>query len=693
MRHLNFLLGVFLTSIITLPSCKKETSNSTNLKSTDAKISSDGFNFATSKSVQVNIRLLTNNDQPLKGVVLNLFKTGSTNPDESIFKAVSDDNGYIKGSINIPSYVDTLVIEPDYIGLLSHAKGIISDNEINAVIGGSNGYMGDIAFDVPHLKMTTKAAYNSTFATSYVFPNGSTNYGNNTEASTGLPDYLVSPSDVITADFLSAINSILKTDISISNPSVVATDATSVLNITKQSDVSVTYVSSSASFYNTFGYYTYNTATGPPAKASDISKITYIFPNCRYTETKKETGIKAGNKVNLGSFPAGTTIAFVIFQNAWTTSGTNNSATKFYSNSALNSEADVSIKRHNVVLHDVARDLYVLGFEDQLRTSTDNDFNDVVLYAKASVKDAISDVKVSNLPKPLDTDGDGVLDNADQFPTDPSKAYLLYFPSKVNWGTLAFEDNWPSTGDYDLNDLVVSYRYTFTSNANNNIVDLKGDFTVAAAGASYKNGFGVQFPFSSNLISEVTGQQLTAAYITKSANGLESGQSKAVIIPFDDHTSLTKNISGSFFVNTENERSKVLGDTVHVLIKFTTPQSSTTVGLAPFNPFLISDQRRGYEIHLPGYIPTDKVDSKLFGTLADRSNPLIISTFYKTNLNWPWAMSFTETFNYPTETQSIEKAFPHFLNWASSTANPKAYLDWYSNTNPGYRNTQYIYSK
>ena len=157
--------------------------------------------------------------------------------------------------------------------------------------------LGDIAFDAPTLKMTTKANYNSTFATSYVYPNGSTIYSNNEITSTGLPNYLASPPDIIDADFLLALNFILKTDISISNPSVVATEATSVLNITKQSDVSITYVSSSASFYNTLGYYPYNTATGSLAKSSDISKIAYIFPNCRYTETKKEFGIRAGNKV------------------------------------------------------------------------------------------------------------------------------------------------------------------------------------------------------------------------------------------------------------------------------------------------------------------------------------------------------------------------------------------------------------
>ena len=491
---------------------------------------------------------------------------------------------------------------------------------------------------------------------------------------------------------MSAINSILKTDVSLNNPSIIGTDVTSVLNITKQSDVSVTYVSSKAAFYNTLGYYAYNTADGPPTSAANITKITYIFPNCHYVQSNKAAGIMAGNKVNLGSFPAGTTIAFVLLQNSWTTNGISLSGNKFYSNSALNPEVNTAIKRHNVLLHDVARDVYVMGFEDQLRTSTDNDFNDVVLYATAGTKDAISDVKVANLPKPEDTDGDGVLNISDEFPTDPTRAYISYFPSLVNWGTLAFEDNWPSTGDYDLNDLVVSYRYTYTSNAKNEVVSLKGDYAVAAAGASFKNGFGVQFPFSSSVISEVTGQRLTSNYITLGANGLESGQTNAVIIPFDNHESIVKKVPGQF-INTEKDKPQMLGDTVHVSLKFSSPQLMTAIGTAPFNPFLISNQRRGYEIHLPGFAPTQKADVNLFGTKADKSNSLNPQSYYKTAQNWPWAMNFTEKFYYPAEMQSIDKAYPHFLDWAGSTSTVRPYEDWYSNTASGYRNTPNIYIK
>lgn len=43
------------------------------------------------------------------------------------------------------------------------------------------------------------------------------------------------------------------------------------------------------------------------------------------------------------------------------------------------------------------------------------------------------------------------------------------------------------------------------------------------------------------------------------------------------------------------------------------------LGAAPFNPFLIADQNRGYEVHLPGYAPTSKANALLLGTKDDGS--------------------------------------------------------------------------
>ena len=56
-------------------------------------------------------------------------------------------------------------------------------------------------------------------------------------------------------------------------------------------------------------------------------------------------------------------------------------------------------------------------------------------------------------------------------------------------GILAFEDNWPSKGDYDLNDVVVKYNSVLSFNTKNEVLSTKDTFTVLWSGASYSNSF------------------------------------------------------------------------------------------------------------------------------------------------------------------------------------------------------------
>jgi hypothetical protein len=58
---------------------------------------------------------------------------------------------------------------------------------------------------------------------------------------------------------------------------------------------------------------------------------------------------------------------------------------------------------------------------------------------------------------PIDTDGDGIQDQDDAFPY-PAVAFELFTPSKYGTGTIAFEDLWPSYGDYDFNDVALNYQ-------------------------------------------------------------------------------------------------------------------------------------------------------------------------------------------------------------------------------------------
>jgi LruC domain-containing protein len=195
----------------------------------------------------------------------------------------------------------------------------------------------------------------------------------------------------------------------------------------------------------------------------------------------------------------------------------------------------------------------------------------------------------------------------DQFPNDPTRAYINSYPSKTGYGSLAFEDNWPFKGDYDINDLVVEYNYTLITNAQNSTVEIDAVFVLKAMGATFKNGFGVQFPFAVSLVQSVTGSRVTNNdVVTLASNGCETGQSKAVIIPFDDATAVTgvntfaNTISGGFHTP----------DTIRMKILLNAPVTASAMGTIPYNPFIIIDRTRGREAHLAGNLPTDKMNIK-----------------------------------------------------------------------------------
>ncbi|WP_256004091.1 LruC domain-containing protein [Pedobacter deserti] len=696
---------VFL--IVSVVACKKDKSSSPDPE--NETLIPNSFSYATTKSIAVSVQLLTNNNQPIAGAVLSV--TDPADQDRIFLRAVSDQNGYVRGNVTIPSFLDTLAVTPNYIGLINDALLYIGGrSSVSAIIGGSNTASGDIAARMPATPsdidpgalLSKKSAIGTMALTvSYGYPSPYTNTASavlNTSTyplSLGRPKYLETTSDVISTGLLNYVNASLPEGkpLNTTHPQYLTNNIESNIVVKETSDVWITFVSEGAGYYNSLAYYTYETGNPPNsvnvgATLGGIDKVTLIFPNA--SAYQSGGGLHSGNKVKLGRFNAGTTIAFVLLQNAWTSSGVNTNSAKFYSDSRFNPEIS-SLKKHSVLLHDNTHNLFLMGFEDVNRSqNSDNDFNDLVIYATSNPVTGISNENVAPVDKGGDTDGDTVQDKLDEFPNDPNRAFTSYFPSATGWATLAFEDNWPRKGDYDINDLVINYRYAFVANAKNQVVDMTGTYMPVAAGASYKNGFGVQFPFAPGKIASVDGQLLNHNYIQLAGNKVEAGQSQAVIIPFDSHENLLRNPNNSIFVNTDPAKEKVNPASVSVQVRFVSPISMAELGTAPFNPFLISDMRREYEVHLPNYAPTAKANTSLFGTYEDRSNAAS-NKYYLDNTGYPWALSFQSTFSYPVEGRSITQAYPHFLAWAQSGGT--TYRDWYTSTANGYRNTNYIYSK
>ncbi|MEO0505024.1 MAG: LruC domain-containing protein [Bacteroidota bacterium] len=260
-----------------------------------------------------------------------------------------------------------------------------------------------------------------------------------------------------------------------------------------------------------------------------------------------------------------------------------------------------------------------------------------------------------------DTDGDGITDSNDDFPEDADKAFEQFTPSKYGWGTVAFEDLWPFLGDYDFNDTAVNYRFVAVLNSQNQAVQLDIHYEVTSDGANFTNGFGIEFEnMDPSLVASVTGTVLTENYITEAANGLEAGQDNAVVILFDN-----------------NETRLNIASTVS--ITFVNPIATSTLGTAPFNPFLIINKEREKEIHLPN---KSRTTLGADASSAEGANQDVDGN-YRTDSGLPWAINIVHNFKPPKERVPVNQAYNFFNVWASSGGS--SYPDWYKDSN-GYRN-------
>jgi LruC domain-containing protein len=294
------------------------------------------------------------------------------------------------------------------------------------------------------------------------------------------------------------------------------------------------------------------------------------------------------------------------------------------------------------------------------------------------VKDDCNTIGNGTPPKEVkpDTDGDGVIDEQDAYPKDKSKAFNNYSVNFQNGGsTIAFEDSWPSVGDYDLNDVVLIYKHLVVTNANNIAVRIEGEWKLLASGGTNRNGAGIQFPLTNQSISDY-----------KSSNGLspEAGQDSLVIILFNN----VRDQQATW--NTIMSESISPVRTYTFSFNLTNGPALEVLGVSAFNPFIFngsSNTIRGYETHLFGKKPTKLVDQSIFGTNDDNS---LQGATYSTKTRLPWGIEIpVATFQYPLEQTSILESYLKFSNWASSGGTLD--LDWYSNSGAGYRNESKLF--
>ena len=264
---------------------------------------------------------------------------------------------------------------------------------------------------------------------------------------------------------------------------------------------------------------------------------------------------------------------------------------------------------------------------------------------------------IDNFEISCDADGDGIVDQHDDFPDDPDRAFLSYFPEDGKQ-VLAFEDLWPSYGDFDFNDLVVSNRAVISKNASGELVDASFKVSIDAIGASIENGIAMvlydddQNVISSDIIESITGD---VSLDDENVNGLL----------------LTNDIFETINYRYQNNGSGPTGvpDTLYFSISFTD-------GATDFIPeiYLFRKDDRGHEVHRSGFPVTATMNTSLFSTLDDAGD-------FKSATGLPWGMeiivNMEASWKNPIEKVDILLAYPTFESWATSNGDddPTWYLE------------------
>ena len=670
------ILGIFIVVIVLVTGCRKSNSSSeipATGKSMDQLIISSGFNWATTKGVTFNLMAKDNLGQPIGNVRFDVYTALPDSGGMFLFTGNTDPQGLYSQLHSLPAYLTEVVITTNFIGLIRDIRVSLQGNSVQATFGGLTpapvqvkSAMDDLGVEAG-ITWVYLAAYDAL----------------------GVPANLLPINDVVDEALLKDLNATLpeKKSLFKTHPEFVAEDAPTNLELNQPADVWITYITEGAGWMNSIGYFTYNNGE-PPVSTAQIDTVKIIFPNL--SNTGSGGGLNPGNKVYLGRFPAGKTIGFVLVSHGWNGKGVYVGADVYYSVPTLNSDY-ASMKKHIILLRDINRSKFMFSFEDtKISQTSDLDFNDGILYLTATPVSAVNNTNMPSIITTLvDQDQDGVVDTFDEYPTDPLRAFNNYFPGQTAYGSLGFEDLWPGKGDYDFNDLVVSYRFNQVTNGANNVVEVKATLITEAMGAIYHNAFGFQMPVPANLVQSVSGSSILHGQITLNANGTETGQTKAVIIAYDDAYDRIPAQGSGVGANTEAGAPYVTPDTLNMSIIMSQPVTQLQLGSPPYNPFIILNGDRSLEVHLPDMAPTDKAAASAFGTMDDDSDPLQ-GRYYKTKTNLPWALNLSDKFYYVYERQPVNTGYLHFNEWAESSG--ILFPDWFKTTLNGYRDNAKIYA-
>lgn len=268
---------------------------------------------------------------------------------------------------------------------------------------------------------------------------------------------------------------------------------------------------------------------------------------------------------------------------------------------------------------------------------------------------------------------------------------VLYYPAN-GWGTLLFEDLWPSLGDFDFNDFVANYKIQlYTAGKSDNVKSMLVGLQVRAIGGSLPNELYLQMDCVTDGLSVERSDIEILDYKNCTNPEIEvipgtKGSEPAIFVIRNIYTNPNKP-AGSIYLNTERGLGMPESDLVSIsfFVEFKRPIPLENIGtensLDLFNFFIGRGANDGLtEIHMPGFAPSRLGDAAY---KAEAGNPNVSTDrYYFAKGNLVWGLNIPAVIPHAYEKTDFLKAYPNFGKWAESGGT--AYQDWYTNK-PGNR--------
>lgn len=260
------------------------------------------------------------------------------------------------------------------------------------------------------------------------------------------------------------------------------------------------------------------------------------------------------------------------------------------------------------------------------------------------------------------------------------KGDVIFMPAD-GWGTLMFEDLWPSYGDFDFNDLVVNYKNQLYIQNKNMIAEMVGGIRVKAVGGSLPYEFYLQ-------LDGVRGVHVRSVEVLETSNA--DGATVELLNPKDSKNPAVlafRNIKknpfkpeGSIYLNTEagyevGEENLV---SLSYHIEFNGVQKNEDLTSDKFNYFLAQPDGAGWkEIHAGGFAPSMEMGDAAYQAIKKVSPVIDEADYYYSNEHLVWGLNVPAAIPHAYEHVDFLKAYPNFGKWAESGGT--LYQDWYAN--------------